>query len=450
MEDRLIMSSKERKRKVIMEDVKRGYISLIDAAPRLGVGYRQAKRIWKKYRTQGDVGIVHKSRGKPSGRTYPPSFKEKVLKLYEDKYKGFGPTFAAEKMEEDDEVIINDETLRLWLLEANLWQKQRKRKGYRKRRIRRERFGELLQIDGSDHQWFGPNYPRSCLLNIVDDATSVTMSQLDHGETCQVLLSTFKAWVKKYGVPKAVYVDLKNVYVTQRRIVDDDIETTMNVFERVCHLLDVEIIKAYSPQAKGRVERNHGIYQDRFVKELQLKNINTIAEANEYLKKDYLQKINKKFAKKPASSEDAHCGHKAYGDLEQIFCWEYQRQMRNDFTVRFNNEFYQLSRKQSVVLRSKQKIVVHVHLDGKISFWKDGNRLTYKKLSEPKMEQQVVSKKSSITSAERSELSKRSKHKSPWAQFNPAWLKGGGRSSKNSANAPQEGDIFNLGSQGTF
>ncbi|MDQ2995031.1 MAG: hypothetical protein M3R00_08865 [Pseudomonadota bacterium] len=142
----------------------------------------------------------------------------------------FGPTFAAEKMEEYDNVSINDETLRLWLLGANLWQKQRKRKSYHKRRMRSKRFGELLQIDGSDHQWFGPNHPRSCLLNIVDDATVETMSQLDHGETCQVLLSTLRAWVKKYGVPKAVYVDLKNVYVSPRRKVDDDIETTMNVF----------------------------------------------------------------------------------------------------------------------------------------------------------------------------------------------------------------------------
>lgn len=209
---------------------------------------------------------------------------------------------------------------------------------------------------------------------MVDDATGTTMAQLDHGETCYVLLSTFLMWVKKYGVPKAVYVDLKNVYVSPRREVDDDIETTMNVFERVCNILNVTIIKAYSPQAKGRVERNHGIYQDRFVKELKLKNIKSIEGANSYLKKIYLPKINKKFAKKPFSTEDAHCRHKAYGDLNQIFCWEYHRQIRNDFTIRFNNEFYQLGKNQPVRLRSKQNIVVHVHLDGKVSFWKENHQ----------------------------------------------------------------------------
>lgn len=450
MEDFLIMSSKERKRKVILEDVVQGRISLKDACSRLEVGYRQAKRLYKAYCTLGDAGIVHKSRGKPSGRTYPSDVKSKVLKLYEDKYMDFGPTFAAEKMAEDDKVFINDETLRLWLLKENLWKKRRKRKGYRKQRTRRTQFGELLQIDGSDHHWFGAKYPRCCLLNMVDDATGTTMAQLDHGETCYVLLSTFLMWVKKYGVPKAVYVDLKNVYVSPRREVDDDIETTMNVFERVCRILNVAIIKAYSPQAKGRVERNHGVYQDRFVKELKLKNIKSIDEANNYLIKSYLPKINKKFAKKPSSTEDAHCNHKAYGDLNQIFCWEYQRQIRNDFTIRFNNEFYQLGKKQPLRLRSKQDVVVHVHLDGKVSFWKDDHQLGYKKLKEPKPKEATPPQKKTITSAERSEISKKNKAKTPWSQFNPNWLKKRKRPRKVEAKSADKGDISNLGNQGTF
>lgn len=450
MEDFLIMSSKERKRKVILEDVIQGRISLKDACPRLEVGYRQAKRLYKAYRSLGDAGIVHKSRGKPSGRTHPPSFKGKVLTLYEDKYMGFGPTFAAEKMAEDDKVYINDETLRLWLLDENLWQKRRKRKGYRKQRARRARFGELLQIDGSDHHWFGKSYRRCCLLNMVDDATGTTMAQLDQGETCYALLRTFLMWVKKYGVPKAVYVDLKNVYVSPRREVDDDVETTMNVFERVCRLLNVAIIKAYSPQAKGRVERNHGIYQDRFVKELKLKNIRTIDEANKYLIKSYLPKINKKFAKKPFSTEDAHCHHKVYGDLNQIFCWEYHRQIRNDFTIRFNNEYYQLSKNQPVRLRPKQNVVVHVHLDGKISFWKDDHQLNHKKLKKLKPIETISPQKKIITSAERSAISRKNKTKTPWGQFNHNWLKKGDDSKKKGVDVANRGDISNLENQGTF
>lgn len=423
MGDKLIMSTKERKRKVILEDVKRGFIRLIDVAPRLEVGYRQAKRIWKAYRQLGDKGLIHRSRGKTSSHAYPIRFKQKVLMFYQEKYWDFGPTFAAEKLAEDDKIIINDETLRLWLLEAKLWHKKRKRKSYHKRRDRRERFGELLQIDGSDHHWFGPEKPRCCLLNIVDGATGTTMSQLDKGETCRVLLSKLLAWIIKYGVPKAVCVDLKNLYVSPRREVDDDIETTMNVFERVCSLMDIEIIKAYSPQAKGRVERNHGVYQDRFVKELRLRKIKTIEEANPFLKKIYLKKINKKFAKKPALLEDAHCSAKAYGDLEQIFCWEYQRQVRNDYTVRFDNEFYQLDKKQEINLRSKNNIVVHVHLNGKMSLWKNSQRLSYKKITEPKVVKQEPKKRSEYTSADRSVNARKNKHKSPWSQCNREWLK---------------------------
>ena len=357
MGDLLIMSSKERKRKIILEDVLKGRVSLKDAAPKLGVGYRQAKRLKAKYVKKGDKGLVHGNRGKPGNHVYDENFKQRVLSLYKDKYQGFGATFASEKLLELDGVEIKAETLRLWLLSSNLLTRQRKRKAYRKKRERRERFGELLQIDGSDHDWFGIG-ERCCLLNIVDDATTTTLSQLDTGETCKVLLSTFWLWVKRYGVPKAVYVDLKSLYVSPVKRIDNDIEKTLNVFERTCNLLGVEIIKAYSPQAKGRVERNHGVYQDRFVKELALRNIKTIEVANAFLLNDYIDKINMKFAKQPAKQENAHTRASVHGDLNQIFCWEYVRVLRNDFTVRFDNGFYQLEKAQKVRLKVKNKITV--------------------------------------------------------------------------------------------
>ncbi len=420
MGDYLIMSAKERKRKMILEEIRNGLLTLVDAAPRMEISYRQAKRVLRRYRRYGDKGLVHKSRGRRSSHAYSEVFKDKVLNIYQEKYLDFGPTFAAEKLLEEEKIKVHSETLRLWLLEAKLWCRHRKRKDYRQRRERRECFGELLQIDGSDHAWFGDNYPRCCLLNIVDDATSTTLSQLDYGETCKVLLSTFKWWVERYGIPKAVYVDLKNLYISPRRNIDNDIEITMNVFERVCHLLNVKIIKAYSPQAKGRVERNHGIYQDRFVKELRLRNITTIDVANKFLKKSYLDKINQKFAKEPICNKDAHCPAKVYDDLDQIFCWEYVRQIRNDFTIRFNNNFFQLEKQQSIRLQAKQKIVVHVHLNGDISLWNNGHQLNYKQIDKPVRE---IKHKIGISSMQQSKIAKANKHKSPWSQFNPNWLK---------------------------
>lgn len=418
MGDKLIMSAKERKRKVILEDVKKGLLTLKDASPKLEVCYRQSKRIWQRYLKYGDVGLVHISRGRKSSHSYPESFRKKVLDIYRSKYMDFGPTFASEKLEEIDGIKINAETLRLWLLEAKLWYRHRKRKSYRQRRERRQSFGELLQIDGSDHAWFGKEHPRSCLLNMVDDATGRTLSQMDTGETCKVLLATFKMWVEKHGVPKAVYVDLKSLYVSPK---STDVKKTFTVFERVCYLLNVKIIKAYSPQAKGRVERNHGTYQDRFVKELQLRGIKDIASANKLLNNYYLDKVNGKFAKSPVSKTDAHCSAKAYGDLEQIFCWAYTRTLQNDFTVHFENECYQLRKQQPIELRKQQKIIVHVHLDGKISFWHKGHKLKYKKTVEPA--KKAKAKKLPLSPCQISAIAKANKHKTPWGKYNPGWLR---------------------------
>lgn len=422
MGDHLIMSAKERKRKAILVEVEIGRLSLKDAAQKMGVSYRQARRIRKRYKQQGDEGLVHGNRGRCSGHAYSSEYRNRVLKIYKEKYFNFGPTFAAEKMAENDGINIHSETLRLWLLEENLWIRQKHRSSHRQRRERRPRFGELLQIDGSIHAWFGKEHPNNCLLNIVDDATGTTLAQLDHGETCYVLLKTLRIWVEKYGVPKAVYVDLKSLYVSPGRLADRNVETTMNVFERVCHLLDIEIIKAYSPQAKGRVERNHAVYQDRFLKELGLRKIVDAEVGNAFLLNEYLDKVNSKFAKKPASPEDAHCPAKVYGDLEQIFCWEYMRQVQNDFTLRFNNELLQLEKRQVLDIRSKQDVAVRVHLDGTLSCWYKEQRLNHRKIEASAATPKVVYQPRGYSSSQRSEIAKANKHKSPWSRFNTCWL----------------------------
>ena len=214
MGDRLIMRKKERERKVILSGYKEGRYTLVEAAERMGVSYRQAKRIWYRYHKENDAGLIHKSRGKPSTRAFDQNVKKIILKLYQEKYNDFGATFAAEKLAEDDNYILSRETLRQWLKSANLWIARRKRKSYRQYRERRACFGELLQIDGSIHRWFGSEIEHACLLNIVDDATGKTLALLDEGETTLVLLKALKQWVELYGVPEAVYVDLKSVYVS--------------------------------------------------------------------------------------------------------------------------------------------------------------------------------------------------------------------------------------------
>jgi transposase len=428
--DKLLMSQKERQRKVILEFVKEGKLTLNEASKRLQVSYRQAKRIYKKYRQEGDRGLVHSSRGKESNSSFENDFKEKVLTLYQEKYFGFGPTFAAEKLAEEDKCFLSHETLRQWLKQKGLWQNVRKRNRYRKKRERRKQFGELLQLDGSFHRWFGEDQSETCLMNMVDDATGKTLSLMAEEETTEAAMKILLNWVKRYGVPKSLYVDLKSVYVSPKTLKHknepNEITAAFTHFSRVCDKLGIEIIKAYSPQAKGRVERKHGVFQDRFVKELKLKGIKSIEEANKYLDKIFLKTLNKKFAVEPLDPSDAHRDYKAFGDLNNIFCWEYERTVQNDWTVSFKNKYLQIEKRMPLIVRPKHRIIVHEHLNKKLSLWYKGEKLNYREINF--REKAPAKKKLGQDPILQSKNGKKNKHKSPWSQFNPDWLKEGKRS----------------------
>jgi transposase len=429
MGDRLIMSKKERQRKALLEGVKQGHMTLKEAAKRLKISYRQSKRIWKRYQEEEDTGLVHRSRGRRSSHAYPEDFKTTVISTYQKRYAGFGCRFAVEKLCEYEGLVVHEETLRLWLKGSGLWQARRRGNPHRKRRIRRERFGEMLQIDGSDHAWFGAEAGRSCLLNMVDDATGFTLAQMDDGETTAVLLSTLKIWIERYGIPKSVYVDLKTVYLSPkgRKWSEDDEEVRahFSVFERVCERLGIEIIEAYSPQAKGRVERKHQVFQDRFLKDMALRGIQTLEEANQFLLEGFLNEINDKFAVSPASHEDAHRSIESYGDLNQIFCWEHQRIVKNDWTIQFEKECYQIQR-EAVRIKPRDKVLVRQHLDKSLSIWYKENRIAVERVERVIKAPVIKSPEGDgYDAARRSEHSRCNKWKTPWSQYNPHWLKGG-------------------------
>lgn len=276
MGDLFIMSKKELRRKSIFDLVKLGQLTQLDASKRLDLSYRQTKRSYQRYVKEGDSGLVHRSRGKASSRAYPLEMKKTVLVLYEQKYWDFGPTLASEKLHEDDHLKLHAETLRLWLKEAGIWMPRRARKTHRTRRKRRSCFGELLQLDGSIHAWLPGIAGKQCLMNMVDDATGKTLALLDTGETTDAAFRLLKWWMKLHGIPMSIYVDLKSLYISPKSLrysdENDLVEPEwLTHFSKGCKTLGIEVIKAYSPQAKGRVERNHGVYQDRFVKELSLR-----------------------------------------------------------------------------------------------------------------------------------------------------------------------------------
>ena len=428
MGDKLTMSSKERQRSVILAQVAAGQMSRRDASKRLSLSARQLRRIIKRYKEAGDAGLIHRSRGRSSSRAIAPALKQKILALYQADYMDFGPTLASEKLAERNGVKVHPETLRLWLKGEGLWQAHRRRKSYRAHRARRPRYGELLQLDGSIHAWFSDSQEKQCLMNMVDDATGKTLALMDFGETTRAAFALLKWWIQQAGIPLAVYVDLKSLYVSPKSLgKEEDKEELVEAewlthFSKACKKLGIEVIKAYSPQAKGRVERNHAVYQDRFVKELKLRGINTIEGANELLRGSFVNQLNEKFAKPAACDEDAHVALHGH-DLDQILCWEYTRQVKNDWTIQFKNKHYQIERIPGVFVHAKQKIGVRQHLDEHISLWHRGQRLPFHEISPACICEKKTKSQSGYDALKRSKHAKQNKHKSPWAAYQPGLLK---------------------------
>ncbi len=376
------MSQRERERLKLFERVKRHEMSLTEAAEICGLSYRQTRRLYKRYREIGDRGLVHQGRGRPSNRAHPATFKVAVLARYQERYADFGPTLATEKLALEGQVV-DHETLRGWLIKAGLWHKRRKRGKHRSWRERRAHFGELVQLDGSHHHWFEDRGPQCCLMNMVDDAQGTTLSLLAAEETSFAAMELLWRWIERYGVPQSLYTDKKNVYVidekTRARAADTG-EEVWTHFGWACKQLGIEIITAHSPEAKGRVERNHGLYQDRLVKELRLAGINTIAATNEFLAAGFCEQLNRKFAVAPRSAIDYHRAAKGY-DLASIFCLEEERTLSADWVVRFENQFYQLQPPRKAP-PAKGRIRVQRYLNGELHFRYGTQELRYTLLPE--------------------------------------------------------------------
>src|SRR5579863_10191888 len=311
------MSQEELRRVEVLARVRSRQLRVIDASRLLPVSYRQAKRLWKRYREEGPACLKHRGAGRASNRGYKQEFRSRVLRLVREKYGGaveerFGPTLAAEHLAWEDRLRVHAETLRRWMLAEGLWSRERKRRRHRRRRERKEHFGELVQMDGSFHPWLEERGPEGCLIDMADDATNQTLAQLGEEETIWAVADTLREWIEKYGVPMALYVDWKNLYkrpATPREQLRG--EEPITQFGRMCAKLGIELIAASSPQAKGRIERIHGTHQDRLVKKLRRKGVTSHEAANVYLERDYLPEHNERFARRPARPEDYIVAHRA-------------------------------------------------------------------------------------------------------------------------------------------
>ena len=388
--DIIIMRQKELKRLHVIHRVMEGELTQVEASEILSLSERQIGRIVKRRREEGEEGIQHRSRGRESSRRLPKKMKDRVVALYVQKYQGFGPTLTSEKLHELDAIELSKETVRKWLIEAGHWQKARKTRTHRQWRERKSHCGEMLQMDGSHHDWFEGRRAKCVLMGYIDDATGRTFCRFYEYEGTIPAMDSFKRYIREHGIPLSVYFDKHTTYKsTAEPSIEDEINGTepLSEFGRALTELGVKLIHAHSPQAKGRVERLFNTLQDRLVKEMTLRGINTIEEANKLLK-SYLSSHNKRFAVKPKEQSDLHRSIPKGLNLDKILCIRTERTLRNDTTIAHNGKLYQIQE----AVKSK-KVLVEERVNGKMLITHNAVHLKYKEISARPEKQQKPSRK---------------------------------------------------------
>ena len=343
-EDRVIMSVKELRRVHVLRHAMEKKLTQVKAGSLLGLTARHVRRLLQRVRTEGDAGLVHRGRGKPSNRRMPEQVKAKVLTLYAQRYGDFGPTLAAEKLAERHGITISDETLRLWLRARGIDHFTRRTRPHRAWRERRAHRGELVQLDGSHHDWFEGRGSRCVLMAYIDDASSRVYARFYAYEGTIPAMDSFTRYVTRYGIPLAVYADRHSTYQSSAEpTVAEQLAGAepMSQFGRALGELGVELIPAYSPQAKGRIERLFHTFQDRVIKEMRLAEVSTREEANRFLE-SYLPIYNQRFSVQPAQTTDLHRPRPAGRALDHILCLKTTRCLRKDFTIAHQGALYQI------------------------------------------------------------------------------------------------------------
>lgn len=342
----LTMSSKESLKIHVIRKTDEKTMKQKDAANALKCTERHIRRLLHDYRKYGIKSLIHASRGKPSPRKTPQDETNRIIKLYKTKYPGFGPLFFAEKLAENENIQRSKETIRNIMITEELWLNKPRKKKHRKQRERMPNAGMLVQLDGSLDNWFQDRAPKCVLMAFIDDATSLTYAKFYQYEGTLPALDSFIGYIQKYGIPLSLYADLHQTYKVnnKKRTIEDELNNyfPLSRFQQAIQKLGVQIIPAYSPQAKGRVERLFGTLQDRLKKELQIHNISTIKEANAFLP-SFLSSYNRKFAKKHLSKGNIHKPALPVSVLRKILCIKTKRSVSNDFTIRHNNYIYQLN-----------------------------------------------------------------------------------------------------------
>ena len=374
------MSLKEASRLSIMKQIDKKVLTIREASKELGLSARQTKRVRKRYLAQGAKGLISLKRGQASNRQINKKVRKKVMKLMTSNYVNFGPTLAKEKLAKLNKIIISSETLRKWLIEEGLWNGKKRKEGkVYQRRTRRSRFGELLQGDGSSHDWFEGRGEKCTLIHFVDDATSkTTVAKFVSAETTEGYLELLKEHLNKYGRPMGLYVDKHSVFRVNREELKKGVGITH--FGQVLKDLGIELICANSPQAKGRIERKNGVFQDRLIKEMRLKKISTPEEANKFLP-GFIEEMNQRFGKEAADPQDAHRPLREQDNLEKMFARKDKRKLSKDLTFQHHGILYLIKTKNPNRMKHAY-IEVIWQKDHPIEVNYKGTQLQYQKWAE--------------------------------------------------------------------
>src|SRR5271157_2206710 len=362
----LWMSIEERERSHLVRQTREKRLSQRQASERLGIGLRQFKRLVRSWKQQGDVGLVSRQRGQPSNNQLRPGERERIATLLRDKYPDFGPTLAVEKLLEREGIVVSAETVRQLQIARGLWRpKKRRQKRIFQLRERRPRFGELIQIDGSPHAWFEDRGPRCTLIVYIDDATSrLTALRFAPTETTRAYLEALRSHILAHGCPLAFYSDRHGIFrVNAKDAASGDGRTE---FGRVVERLDIALINALTPQAKGRVERADQTLQDRLIKEMRLRNISSIDTANSFLP-SFILECDKKSAVEGADKTSAHRPWtKTEDDLDLALARQEERVLSKALTFSYGGTKYCVKTPGPGTAMRGGKVVVHRFTDGRI------------------------------------------------------------------------------------
>jgi transposase len=363
-EDILIMRTEELRKLDVIKKVNEKVIRQKAGADLLGVSTRQMRRLQRRIKERGEKGIIHGNRGRKSPKKISEKIIKNILELRREKYYDFKPTFMSEKLAEEG-ICISKESLRNILIKAGEWQVKVKKKKHRKWRERKECFGEMVQFDGSHHFWLEDRGPEMVLMKFVDDATSRSYGRFYEYEGTIPAMDITIRYIRKYGIPRQIYADKHTTYKALRDpTIEEQLrgEEPQSAYQRAVKAIGINLINANSPQAKGRVERNFGVDQDRLVKELRLAGICSMEDANKYIE-SYWVRYNRKFAVSPMREDDLHMQIPEGIKLKEVFREREERTVRNDNAVQYAGNLYQLESSRRLY---GEKVYVETDLKGKL------------------------------------------------------------------------------------